>query len=251
MAYKPKILELAAGGTNASLTADNGGILYSTASAVAILGSTSTGNQPLLSGASGAPGWSTATYPGSTTAFQLLVSTAANTVGQLTAGSTGTVLTGVTGAVPAFSATPAVTSITLGGGTALANYVQGTFTPGLSFGGGTTGITYNNQTGVYVRIGRVVYIQCTVGITSKGSSTGAAKLTGLPITVSGAGQFMDMLNASGITYPATYLQLAANPDDTATTATLDAFTTVSVFTGLADTNFANATTFYVQGFYFA
>jgi len=57
------VVALANGGTNANLTASNGGIFYSTASAGAILVGTSTANQVLLSGASAAPTWSTATYP--------------------------------------------------------------------------------------------------------------------------------------------------------------------------------------------
>lgn len=63
MAYKPKILALTEGGTNASLTASNGGMLYSTASAVALLAGTATAGQMLQSGASTTPAWSTATYP--------------------------------------------------------------------------------------------------------------------------------------------------------------------------------------------
>lgn len=56
-------LPLANGGTNANLTASNGGIFYSTASAGAILSGTATAGQILRSGASAAPTWSTATYP--------------------------------------------------------------------------------------------------------------------------------------------------------------------------------------------
>lgn len=56
-------LGLTRGGSNASLTASNGGIVYSTASAMAILAGTATAGQMLRSGASGAPSWSTATYP--------------------------------------------------------------------------------------------------------------------------------------------------------------------------------------------
>lgn len=54
---------LANGGTNASLTASNGGIFYSTASAGAILAGTATAGRILQSGATAAPSWSTATYP--------------------------------------------------------------------------------------------------------------------------------------------------------------------------------------------
>ena len=67
MAYKPKILSLTEGGTNASLTASNGGMLYSTASAVAILAGTATAGQMLQSGASTTPAWSTATFPATAT----------------------------------------------------------------------------------------------------------------------------------------------------------------------------------------
>lgn len=90
-------IPLADGGTNASLVADNGGIFYSTATAAAILPSTSTANQPLLSGASGAPGWSTATYPGSTTINRILYSSANNVIGQITTANNSVVLTDASG----------------------------------------------------------------------------------------------------------------------------------------------------------
>jgi hypothetical protein len=67
-------LSLTRGGTAASLTASNGGIIYSTASAMAVLSGTATAGQILRSGSSAAPSWSTATYPA-------------------TAGSSGNVLT--------------------------------------------------------------------------------------------------------------------------------------------------------------
>ena len=56
-------LSLARGGTAANLTASNGGIIYSTASALAVLSGTATAGQILRSGSSAAPSWSTATYP--------------------------------------------------------------------------------------------------------------------------------------------------------------------------------------------
>lgn len=52
------VIGLSSGGTNANLTASNGGIFYSTASAGAILSGTASSNQLLVSGASGAPSWS-------------------------------------------------------------------------------------------------------------------------------------------------------------------------------------------------
>lgn len=60
-------LPLANGGCNASLTASLGGVLYSTATACAVLAGTPTANQPLLSGASGAPSWAGIAYPAAAT----------------------------------------------------------------------------------------------------------------------------------------------------------------------------------------
>jgi hypothetical protein len=50
-------ISLANGGTNASLSASNGGVFYSTGSAAAILSGTVTSGQCLLSGSNAAPSW--------------------------------------------------------------------------------------------------------------------------------------------------------------------------------------------------
>ena len=65
-------------------------------------------------------------------------------------------------------------------------YEEGTWTMGLSFGGGTTGITYVVNTGRYIRIGKSVTVTGLLILSSKGSSTGAVKITGLPFSI-GAG----------------------------------------------------------------
>jgi len=85
-------LALQYGGTNANLTASNGGIFYSTATAGAILSGTATARQMLQSGASAAPAWSTATWPATTTAQQLLYSSATNTVSEVTASIDGVLI---------------------------------------------------------------------------------------------------------------------------------------------------------------
>lgn len=98
------IVPLSLGGTSKALTAADGGIVYSDANSFEILAPTSTANQPLLSGASGAPGWSTATYPGATTINQILYSSAANTVGGLASANDGVLITSAAG-VPSISST--------------------------------------------------------------------------------------------------------------------------------------------------
>lgn len=98
-------IPLADGGTNASLTASNGGIFYSTATAGAILAGTATANQLLMSGASAAPAWSTAVYPATTTINQLLYSSAANTVTGLATAASSLLYTDA-GGIPAWGTSP-------------------------------------------------------------------------------------------------------------------------------------------------
>jgi len=97
-------VSLTNGGTNANLTASNGGIFYSTATAGAILAGTATANQILLSGASGAPSWSTVTYPSTTTINQLLYSSANNVLSGLATANNGVLITSA-GGVPSISST--------------------------------------------------------------------------------------------------------------------------------------------------
>jgi hypothetical protein len=83
-------LSLANGGTNANLTASNGGIFYSTASAGAVLSGTATANQVLLSGSTAAPAWSTATYPATCSQGDIVYGSAANTLSTLAKSTTAT-----------------------------------------------------------------------------------------------------------------------------------------------------------------
>jgi hypothetical protein len=91
----------------------------------------------------------------------------------------------------------------------LDDYEEGTFTPILSFGGGTTGITYTQQSGTYTKVGRLVTCIISIVLTSKGTSTGGMSITGLPYAVAdnipstsleGGGQFNYQANVSGTTY---------------------------------------------------
>jgi hypothetical protein len=99
---------LSHGGTNANLTANNGGIFYSTATAGAILAGTATANRALLSGSSTTPAWSTATYPATTTINRILYSSNNNVIGEITAVNSAVLVTSA-GGVPSLSTTlPAV-----------------------------------------------------------------------------------------------------------------------------------------------
>jgi len=97
-------LGLTRGGTAASLTASNGGIVYSNASTLAILSGTSTAQQLLLSGASTTPQWSTTTYPLTNAINTIMYASSANVMGVITPAASS-VLISSSGNVPSWSTT--------------------------------------------------------------------------------------------------------------------------------------------------
>ncbi len=103
-------LGLTRGGSAASLTASNGGIVYSTSSALAILSGTATAGQMLQSGASTTPAWSTSTYPSTNAINTLLYASSANVMAALPTANNGVLVTS-SGGVPSISSTlPAFTT---------------------------------------------------------------------------------------------------------------------------------------------
>lgn len=110
-------ISLTNGGTNASLVASNGGIVYSTASAFAILSGTVTAGQCLLSGSSAAPTWGSC-------AGGAAVSSVINSDGTLTISpTTGAVVASIALAHPnswTGAQTFATSDLIINGGTATA-----------------------------------------------------------------------------------------------------------------------------------
>ena len=62
------------------------------------------------------------------------------------------------------------------------DYEEGAWTPSITFGGSATSQTYTTNVGRYVKVGRLVHIQCHIELSDKGSSTGTARIAGLPFT---------------------------------------------------------------------
>ena len=108
--------------------------------------------------------------------------------GAAISGTTGafTTTVGVGGATPAASGAgitfPATASASSDANT-LDDYEEGTWTPGVSFGGASVGVTYSSPSGTYTKIGRQVTCVGRMVLSNKGSSTGVANITGLPFTV--------------------------------------------------------------------
>lgn len=174
--WNGSLIPLTYGGTNANLTASNGGIFYSTASAGAILSGTSTANQLLLSGASSAPSWSTATYPATTTINQLLYSSSANTIGGLATANNSVLITS-SGGVPSISSTlPSAVQLNI---TNLGTITAGTWN-------GTTIAVANGGSG---RTSATAYSVICGGTTSTGALQSVASVgtSGQVLTSAGAG----------------------------------------------------------------
>lgn len=129
-------------------------------------------------------------------------------------------------------------------------YTPSTFTPVLNFGGGTTGITYSSQVGKYTQIGNIVYIYINIQLTNKGSSTGAAAITGLPVNSDGNANILPLLYFSGLTLTALYTNVSTYTSAVTTLTLLQSGSTQTATT-IANTGFTNTTNLIFNGWYFA
>lgn len=102
-------------------------------------------------------------------AAQYLKITRANLIGATLTGG-GTIATGGYTLTLAASGTPAYVNSTT------------TWTPTLLFGGASTGITYSTQVGRCVRVDNMVALYVGIALSSKGSATGSATISGLPFS---------------------------------------------------------------------
>lgn len=73
------------------------------------------------------------------------------------------------------------------GANTLDDYQEGSWTPGLTFGGAAVGLVLAEAAGYYTKVGRVVTTTGSLRLTAKGTSVGSAVLTGFPFpTITGA-----------------------------------------------------------------
>lgn len=189
-------LSFARGGTNANLTASNGGILYSTATAGAILAGTATASKMLLSGATAAPTWSTSTIPSSAgaTANKVLLSDGTNYVLSTPTFPNASATTGkiiISDGTNWIASTPTYPSVAGTSGNVLTsdgtNWLSstptvvssGTYTPTLTNTSNVSSSTaYSSQ---YMRVGSVVTVSGRVDITPTLTLTNTNLGMSLPI----------------------------------------------------------------------
>lgn len=172
-------LSLANGGTNAALTASAGSVAYSNASMLVLSGVGSSG-QIFQSAGTGAPVWTTSTYPATNAVNTLLYASSANVMAAL-ATSNSAVLVTSAGGVPSLSTT-------LPAGLTIPGY-QTSLTLPLSSANGGTGVASPTAHGVMVAEGASAMTpivlsagQVLIGTTA-GDPTAAAINSGTSILV--------------------------------------------------------------------
>ena len=145
--------------------------------------------------------------------------------------------------------------ITFNGDTAAANalddYEEGTWTPALSFGAATTGITYSIQSGGYVKVGGQVTVWARLALSNRGSATGAVRVTGLPFTnVNAPGRsegataaFNFWVSMAGTPIPLGYVQ------NNNTTIYLVNGVASNSIASLSESNFSNSSSVYFNATY--
>lgn len=177
--------------------------------------------------------------------------TATNTT-TLTLPNTGTL---AVIASPTFTGTPAAPTAAQGNNstqlatTAYADAIGSTktsWTPVLHFGGVNVGITYTTQLGTYLKVGKFVIAECTILLSSKGSSTGNASVTGLPLSANGGGYAaMNDFNSTTGNFAN-----QVNGSITGTTIAL-IYNTASGSANLTDADFTNTSSFQAVALYIA
>jgi hypothetical protein len=113
------------------------------------------------------------------------------------------------------------------------------WTPGISFGGASVGITYGTATGLYTQNGDIINAFGYISLTSKGSSVGDATITGLPATVkndNGAYSGVSIGALLNITFADQVFGIALK---NTTTIALSETSNAGAYSTLTDADFAN------------
>jgi hypothetical protein len=249
-------LSIARGGTNATATPTAGGVSYGTGTAYAFT-SAGTSGQALLSGGAGAPSFGTLGTGGGGTGLTSFTSTGilyASSTSALTTSSNfkydgtnvtltgGNIVQGTSGKGFNFTANTPASGMTT---QVLSWYEEGTWTPTLNFGGATTGITYTTQAALYVRNGHTVFVSGYILLSSKGSATGAATISGLPFAVanSNGAYSAGNIRVNGMSF-STIPIIRVGPN--ATSINIEQVNTSGTVSNITDVNWGNTTSAFIS-----
>jgi hypothetical protein len=258
-------LSLVRGGTNASLVASNGGIVYSNATGFDILSGTATANRILMSGSSSSPSWSTATYPSIATgsgallrangsnwlastatfadtyaASALLYSNGANTVTGLATTNSASLITNSTG-VPVWSSTMTNGQVIIGSTGATPTAAVLTAGTGISITNAAGSITIAN-TGSAVTPAALTKVDDTNITLTLGGAPATALLQATSITAGWSGTLSGTRGGTGVNNGASTATYAGNLNFASSFTTAGAFAVTQTYTGATNVTFPTSGT---------
>ena len=136
------------------------------------------------------------------------------------------------------------------GSVAEKDYTRIEFSPTLSFGGASVGLTYSTRNGLAVKIADVVFVTCNMRLTNKGASIGNALISGLPFvsrnSTDGEASLTVQANNMGATAITSLSSVVANNSSAVTVSRYAAGAAVQ----LTDVDFANNSVLRLSGIYF-
>lgn len=128
---------------------------------------------------------------------------------------------------------------------------SGTFTPVLNFGGATTGITYTTQQATYYRLDNVCFFTIYILLSSKGSASGNATITGLPFTAASTPNvYKNICELETVTAAGATMFIASIPNSGTTISLQSLVASTGTGANLTDTNFSNTSVIEINGRYF-
>ena len=122
--------------------------------------------------------------------------------------------------------------------------VAGTWTPVLTFGGASTGIT-GTLSGQYIKIGSIVAVHCAIVLTSKGSAAGNTLISGLPY----APGYIAMLGCRWVNMASTLVNVTGYAQTNSTIAVLGATAATANLNSITDAAFSNTSQLIMSGIY--
>ena len=125
---------------------------------------------------------------------------------------------------------------------------SGTFTPTLSFGGDSTGITYGQQLGRYSKIGNVLHFALRLKLWSKGTASGRAEISGIPMAIQ---ELVNNVPLSCLISDITYTgQIFAQLGTDLGTIVFYNTSESGVLSQITNSDFSNISLICIEGFYF-
>lgn len=223
-----------------------GSVLYQSAPNVTGFTAVGTAGQAMVSGGAGSPTWTTGTLA----LAGNLATAGAYAVTMTFSGATGVTFP-TTGTLATLAGSETLTNKSLSSPEITGTLVgTTTFTPGLTFGGGSTGMTFSTRNGRYSRIGNIVIFRLYLALSAKGSSTGAAVVTGLPVgAANNSAEYQTFPVYISGTAAAIGAHVTGYLEPTGTVFNLTK-TSAAAFTQMTDADFSNTTDMIVQGAYF-